>query len=430
MVLTFLFLIIVDRGPSTPNYFHADTEQEMEQQEDPTGDRKQEAEENKRIKQGIATESLPKKRKSSVLPKNSDATKKTSKERKPSAPRRGQDEKKKSSRKTLKKQSGTKMLADDIPPLPLIMKLKIERTTLPDSFSIVDGDGDLPLTRDVDVSPSPRSRSIRALPQYLEDDQESDHDPNADVDDGESSASSGSNRPSRSRVKKRLQKPPSSNKTRGPDKSPRGRRPVFGPKPKKKYTRLKTSRMCSLCGKILVSDWNLTVHMRIHNDQKNIVCKVEGCGKRFFKTDNLDTHMRRWVKTKQIIASANNINNIFFSHTNERPYKCEICSNRFSYRVVLRTHKAAKHGIYDCEGVFECSCGEKTISESFLKKHLKRCDSRRRKKGVGILEDPLLDRYKVWCNYCEVQFEDGDSFKDHTTGDEKHIQIRNVSWCY
>lgn len=276
------------------------------------------------------------------------------------------------------------------------------------------------LVQNVDPSPSPTrrygSRNLGgALPPYSAQLKTSPKDEGAlfsDYDDGDDFAPAVSDaesygsaeRKSRSRTRKPRVKKPKADKSAdstaaasSTSKSPGG-----------SAGRQKHPKMCSVCGKILVSSWNLTVHMRTHTDNRPYPCTEAGCTLRFFKPENLRTHLRH--------------------HTKERPYRCELCNARFSYRVVLRTHKAAKHKVYDCEGVFECVCGEKTIAETFLRKHFRSCE-RKRKREQGDDAPNIRDKFKVYCNYCEIQFEDGEEFKTHQTTDRKHIDIKNVS-CY
>ncbi len=190
-------------------------------------------------------------------------------------------------------------------------------------------------------------------------------DPPSEPENNNDSGSSGSEHQSRSRVKKsaEVRKPrikktkTGENDNEGNNKSKSGSRSTSGVKKRRAPP---IPRQCNLCGKVLSSDYNLMLHMRVHNNDKPWICEEPGCGKAFVKPENLRTHIR--------------------SHTKERPYLCEICNCRFSYRVVLRTHKAAKHKIYDSEGVFECVCGEKTIAENFLRKHFRSCSRKKRDK--------------------------------------------------
>ncbi|XP_055617081.1 uncharacterized protein LOC129762642 [Toxorhynchites rutilus septentrionalis] len=78
---------------------------------------------------------------------------------------------------------------------------------------------------------------------------------------------------------------------------------------------------CEICGKVLKHKDLLRSHMLIH--RANYECHV--CGKVLQKKYTLSVHMR--------------------VHTNEKPFPCELCEQRFMLKVQMKTHLLKMHGI-------------------------------------------------------------------------------------
>ncbi|EAT45834.1 AAEL002930-PA, partial [Aedes aegypti] len=76
---------------------------------------------------------------------------------------------------------------------------------------------------------------------------------------------------------------------------------------------------CPICGKLLKHKSLIKVHVRRHGG--HFPCPV--CGKVLQKKYSLDVHMR--------------------THTKEKPYSCELCSQRFMLKVQLKTHLSKVH---------------------------------------------------------------------------------------
>jgi len=78
---------------------------------------------------------------------------------------------------------------------------------------------------------------------------------------------------------------------------------------------------CPQCNKLFVRNYNLTRHVRIHNNSKEFECAE--CGKKFTEKHHLVAHVR--------------------SHTGERPFFCPKCHKLFTDRSNMLRH-ARSHG--------------------------------------------------------------------------------------
>jgi len=79
--------------------------------------------------------------------------------------------------------------------------------------------------------------------------------------------------------------------------------------------RIQEAKKCPICGKILSSQGNLTMHIRDHN--KTIKCKF--CEKFFGTQSRLTAHMK-------------------YYHENPKNFICEICNKKFIHRSHLKVH--------------------------------------------------------------------------------------------
>ncbi|XP_055617084.1 zinc finger protein 283-like [Toxorhynchites rutilus septentrionalis] len=78
---------------------------------------------------------------------------------------------------------------------------------------------------------------------------------------------------------------------------------------------------CNICGKVFKHKSILRDHMRVH--KTNYECHI--CGKILQKKYTLNGHMR--------------------THTNEKPYPCGLCEQRFIWKVQMKNHMLKVHGV-------------------------------------------------------------------------------------
>lgn len=199
----------------------------------------------------------------------------------------------------------------------------------------------------------------------------------------------------------------------------------------KRMTLKKEKLICSVCTRKCPSASALTIHMRIHTNEKPYHCS--SCVKKYKDSGTLKRHIERnHMQQRERRFICENCGKGFYSksditihmrvHTGETPYVCSICFIRFTQMSAMLRHKKRHTGTK----TNVCStCGKLFWTKEELKKHHSVHDNVRNfecpicnvqfkqksniKKHMGIHADP--NRYV--CNYCGRTFNLKGNLKSH-----------------
>ncbi|XP_064597432.1 zinc finger protein 236-like [Liolophura sinensis] len=120
---------------------------------------------------------------------------------------------------------------------------------------------------------------------------------------------------------------------------------------------------CEICGKVLQSANQLTIHKRTHMKVRPYPCRI--CGSRFTTLSSRRSHER--------------------THLGEKPYFCVVCGTRFTRKYSLKLHEN-KH----VDGPYKCShCFKMCDTVLDLKDHLQ-CHTLPEKPGGEEMKSPPL----------------------------------------
>ena len=109
--------------------------------------------------------------------------------------------------------------------------------------------------------------------------------------------------------------------------------------------------ICDTCGKAFQSRGNLTLHIRIHTDEKQHECHL--CGKKFLRPHHLLGHVEKTHNglrqfpcphcDKKYKNSSSLNQHVEIIHLGIKKHMCDLCSKTFGQRVELTMHYARHH---------------------------------------------------------------------------------------
>ncbi|CAH2308035.1 Myc-associated zinc finger, partial [Pelobates cultripes] len=148
--------------------------------------------------------------------------------------------------------------------------------------------------------------------------------------------------------------------------------PLPGPSPTAKKVR--KNHACEMCGKAFRDVYHLNRHKLSHSDEKPYSCHV--CQQRFKRKDRMTYHVRSHDGTvhKPYICShcgkgfsrPDHLNShVKQVHSTERPFKCQTCEAAFATKDRLRAHMVRHEEKVPCH-----VCG-KLLSPAYITDHMK-----------------------------------------------------------
>ncbi|XP_055513500.1 vascular endothelial zinc finger 1-like isoform X3 [Leucoraja erinacea] len=138
--------------------------------------------------------------------------------------------------------------------------------------------------------------------------------------------------------------------------------------------RVKKNHGCELCGKAFRDVYHLNRHKLSHSDEKPFECPV--CQQRFKRKDRMSYHVRSHEGgiNKPYICSLcgkgfsrpDHLScHVKHVHSTERPFKCQTCEAAFATKDRLRSHMIRHEGKVSCH-----ICG-KLLSAAYISNHIK-----------------------------------------------------------
>ncbi|XP_046891078.1 vascular endothelial zinc finger 1-like isoform X7 [Hypomesus transpacificus] len=146
--------------------------------------------------------------------------------------------------------------------------------------------------------------------------------------------------------------------------------------PKKPAKPVKKNHGCDMCGKAFRDVYHLNRHKLSHSDEKPFECPI--CQQRFKRKDRMTYHVRSHdggvhkpyicsVCGKGFSRPDHLSCHVKHVHSSERPFKCQVtaCTSAFATKDRLRSHMIRHEGKVTCN-----ICG-KMLSAAYITSHLK-----------------------------------------------------------
>lgn len=146
--------------------------------------------------------------------------------------------------------------------------------------------------------------------------------------------------------------------------------------------------VCDVCYKTFTQPQTLNRHKKIHSKDSVPLKSCNNCSRMFLRADDLRRHIR--------------------THTNERPYVCELCARAYKQSFELKEHKASAHPASGVRKVHTCSiCNKQLTTRNGLYVHMKA--HRGEKNHV--------------CTFCDKRFVTSGELSSHM----KHVHTNEIN---
>ncbi|XP_038636817.1 myc-associated zinc finger protein-like isoform X2 [Scyliorhinus canicula] len=153
-----------------------------------------------------------------------------------------------------------------------------------------------------------------------------------------------------------------------------GAEPLAQPQAPSPSRRVRKNHSCELCGKAFRDVYHLNRHKLSHSDEKPFECPI--CQQRFKRKDRMSYHVRSHEGgiNKPYVCShcgkgfsrPDHLNShVRQVHSTERPFKCQTCEAAFATKDRLRAHMVRHEEKVPCH-----VCG-KLLSAAYITDHMK-----------------------------------------------------------